>query len=358
MRFTFRIQYLKFKNEMKYTWWKDIDLLEKIIRVLNKHFSLVEYKYFKYKDKLLQINDIEDIIDKANKMKEKRDSFNLMKYKEDEDYIDISVTDEEVDICIYYEKDSIIENIKRIDIFEKLIVDLYDNFKNIFYFGAYIYVGLIDYNYPRLKPMRKYEFLGEDSLINFLSKAHFEAYKELVVEGMEYLYSGELPTGATRKIHDNELFIIRWFDKIKDEKDIERCLIQREDWIYKNMKLKPYDNFTEEGDKLFDSPLEKLGDKDPFFTFYRPSSNLVFKSVVLTKDNNLSQDVADTIKRYSETKSLANGEPIDKIILIVPARKYAMAIQEKAKDIGAYKVFYIDNEGRLWNPLPPGNWRN
>lgn len=206
--------------------------------------------------------------------------------------------------------------------------------------------------------MRNYKFLGDNSLINFISKEHFRKYNELSIEGMEKLYTEDLPSGVTRKIYDNDLCIIKWYDKIESEGDIDKFLMQREDWIYKNLKLELYENFTEEGDKLFDSPLEKLGDKDPFFTFYRPSSNLVFKSVVLTKDNNLSQDVADTIKRYSETKSLANGEPIDKIILIVPARKYAMAIQDKAKEIGAYKVFYIDNESRLWNPLPPGNWRN
>lgn len=113
MKFNFSLNYLTFKNKVGKKWWEKSNILAEVLNVLDKHFNLKDYLFFDYNDKCQQVNGIDDIVNKANKIKNNRDLFELKRNKIDEDKIMIGLTNEDLYINIFNQNGILNENIKK-----------------------------------------------------------------------------------------------------------------------------------------------------------------------------------------------------------------------------------------------------
>ena len=95
-----------------------------------------------------------------------------------------------------------------------------------------------------------------------------------------------------------------------------------------------------------------------FFTAFNNLLHIGYKAITVTLDNDFDPDLKKQLIHYVKEGKLENGEPVNKIYLILPTRQRAVAIQEKAKEIGITGILYPDNNGQIWDINPEGNWRN
>ena len=72
----------------------------------------------------------------------------------------------------------------------------------------------------------------------------------------------------------------------------------------------------------------------------------------------LSDEIKEKIKKTVREKELSDGTPFEHIVLGVHTREEVLSINDEAKEIGVYKVVYIDDLLDLWDINPPGCWKN
>lgn len=326
----------------------------------NTFFEITHYDY----DKKLKLPSINNLI------KEISQKGGLMRFwselKERDERIDVFFPDKKTNL--YSEEISFIMSvplykIKSIEQIHRFMWDTILIFKKISLFGPTIsasYEGNL--NFPRIRPIKQYAFLFEFAIINICDKTYFDnsKFKDDLIskENINKLTQAFRESEELDKTIVDEIIGVTWIKSLK-KKDIEDGLSRREDFIQNHIHLAPSQDFTKEGDKrLFSvNNFEKLSSKE-YFNFYNEKNGLAFKLIVLDRDMQLSEEDKIQIRKHHKFKSLNDGRKINKIIPVLPERRYVIEVDKIAKEVGIYKSLYLDNDLNIWDITPSGNWKN
>lgn len=158
-----------------------------------------------------------------------------------------------------------------------------------------------------------------------------------------------LPPGATRT-QDRRLILIRWARDVADLASLEAARIAQERWLIAEVGLDRDPSYSEEGDLLEDA---EGVEEHPLVTFYGPSGQVGYKAVV---PPTLDPGQWAEMEGWARNRRLPDGTPLERLCLIVPRRGLALELLPRARRAGIDAVLYTDNQGRWWNPAPPGKW--
>ncbi|XOV67682.1 MAG: hypothetical protein ACFHU9_00660 [Fluviicola sp.] len=333
-------------------WWKDLGLFEDLIETINNS-EITNFKYFWADNAFYNID--ESVL--LNELIEGNDIVYLCQHENiDSNYAEFYLNNDSIGINILLNTD---EQVHQLNGLKKLVVDFYKKYQEIVSLGPSVKIFVPFTEFPRLRPIRDYKGLGEWSVINFIDPVYEKSHPETQLTGYEALLNEKLPSGVTRE-EVNGLHIIQWADSINDEDSLHNTLMKREDFIYEHLELELFPDFNEYGDEniYHISALDKTSEEESFFNYYDEEDIMAFKLLTLDKDFKMDQETEDKIQHYVETESLDSGETVEDIVLILPSRESAAAIEERAIEIGVYKVLYLDSDGEVWSMRPFGNWRN
>jgi hypothetical protein len=356
MKYQLKFNYINFHPLPPDTWWKTTNYLYKVLEIVYNS-NIINIRYL-HQDEFIATNNLKQTEKLCEKFTEKDElGFKLTSFNNDylNNAIHFYLTHESIGILLMLTEPSR-------SMFDKLVFliwELYEEFKDIASFGPNIVISSFMHEYPKYKPERNYQNLEPDSLYNFIQAGYFNKNLQIKPDGLEHLFKTELPKGVLRVLKD-DIAAIQWTAKVDQEEEITKALMQREEWIYKHIKLKPTDRFNDDGDKkLYNiSTLQNISEEESFFNYYKERLQVAFKAIVLDENSELDQETIIKISHYNDTSLLDSGAPIKKIVLVLPTRKHAMHINIKAKELGVFKVVYLDDDANIWDMYPAGNWRN
>lgn len=213
-------------------------------------------------------------------------------------------------------------------------------------------------DYPRIRPPRIREILGNDSLFQIIDKrfivlSHNDHLNADVIDDLA-VKAGE--ASWVRQEEKDGFLFLAWGNSLLLE-EVNEKLAMREDFIAHIPAPLQWD-FNEKGDRNIINVelLEKLPEKE-FFTYFEEDWEYAFKLAV-PEDGKINAEVAEQLKSAASLKALADGRGFDEILLVVAGRDHVHAISDQAKELGVYKVLYIDDGLDLWDVHPKGNWKN
>ncbi len=98
-------------------------------------------------------------------------------------------------------------------------------------------------------------------------------------------------------------------------------------------------------------------ERRPPFTLFDTAEGVGYRAVVVQPDGELAGASWSDIAQLTALRELDDGTAVDRVRLIVPVRDSAVAIAEKARELGVDGVLYKDDEDTLWNVMPEGDGR-
>ena len=341
-------------------WMNTITIEELIQKVLNQ--NIIKINYFSNFDSFELIENIKSVHSHYKNKKfisknYKACLFYLTQDKNtDSNYVEFYCDHNSINLNLFVD---IQLNSKQFLSLKELALAIYDDYRDLFYFGPCFHIRVRELDYIRYRPMRDYEGLEDDALLNFIHPSFFSSEHNLIEREDIKLLGLKLPDFVNVTEHDG-LHLIQWIENLESEEEIQQALMNREDFIYQNLKLDPLFNFNEYGDKnVFSiSTLSKVSDKERFFNYYDDRQGAGFKLITLNKDMEVSPEDTQKIQKYLKNKTLSTGEPLNKIVLITPSRETAVKAEQQTKPLGVYKVLYLDNNADVWDMRPIGEWRN
>lgn len=233
--------------------------------------------------------------------------------------------------------------------------------KGFAYFGPSISISFFaDFNYPTLRPPRYMRFFGEHDLVNLFDHRYFERHPDnWLIKQSEVKAMLKGIEGKVEVKNEGDFSLVNW-GKSVDFDALQKALSQKEDLVCDLVEFTPKDGFTEEGDKkiINVSSLEKLEEEHEFFSYYYARGKMAFKMLTLDAAGKIDNGSAKQLKHFAESGTLNDSRPINKILVVLPGRKYMAQIDAQAKDLGVYKLLYLDDEVNLWDTNPGGNWKN
>jgi hypothetical protein len=239
-----------------------------------------------------------------------------------------------------------------LDQFIDLTVRLHTALHDIALFGPEIRVDLLDFPYPRVRPPRETDFWFPGSAVNFLSKKFQREIDYGDPEAIAKMLKAPMPEG-TQRLDKGDLLIFRWVDDLFEGTYVAERLSLQEQWFVKVLNSPIDSSYNEAGD-YHEAPSALV--KKPPLTFYDPMSETGYKAVVLSPDSSMDEELFGEIAAWVRDGTLPDGTPLHQLILILPSREAALRIHERAMAIGVAAVYYTDDQGRWWNPFPPGLW--
>lgn len=355
MKYQLRINHINFKEPQPDNWWKTKTHLSTILKTLFT-CDILPLNYL-YQDRYKRIMNLENTIDECNKLGDDiKFGFSLTSSNIDNINNSISIHPTKESVGILLVVDSTTDNFNKM---VRFLWSLYEDLKDFAYFGPNVVISSFMHKYPKYRPEKYYGNLWTNAIFNFLHKSFYSKNQNTMPKGFERLFDAPLPDGVSRKIAE-DIVAIQWTENVADEEGITNALMQREEWIYNHLNLELDSDFNIDGDKkLYNiSTVTKLGKEESFLNYYREPLQVAFKLIVLDENIELDQETRDKITHYNKTKQLDNGALIKKIVLILPSRKFVSKISSEAKELGVFKVVYLDNEANIWDMTPAGNWRN
>lgn len=351
-RFILDMTNINFKNDEPERWWTIKSYLKTIFTLMDNHNLLNAYKLIFINDKYLEFSSISDLFKILNANSNEEDIF--FQLLSDEDNTDIKSLIQlshiiNISLQIHGEVQHVIDSIN------SFISDLYNKLHEYILLGPSISLRLMDFSYPKIKPPRFTHFLNSDGIIDYIHKEFFTRRPDLMQKNHDLFYTKDLPEYAQRKNINDDLFSINWIYNESDEIKLEKALMDREEWIYNNLNPNILSEYNKYGDKKLTILFNKKK-KTGFFTYYSKLNKTAYKEVNLSKTDFLSQELINELKNYKEKGVTENGKPFNKIMLIVTTREEALAINEKAEEIGVNGALYL-GENFHWNTRPSGNWR-
>lgn len=355
MELLWDIKSLEFIEPEEHYWWQNKPYIEQLVELLERNNHLKQIRYINIADKYYEVKDITDILLRVKQVKKKSFSFELVEDKNDNGKIRVYLTDEMINIQFVVENKPLSK--KLIGQVKKTTIEIYQQFKDIAVLGPGVYITFLDFDFPRFRPIRKINFGNTKSVLEFVDSRFYENkyYCHLKMKNMEKLYTESLPAGCTREKVD-DFYILSWTENF-DEENIRKALMQKEEWLYQVLTPPVRPEFNELGDEQGVTVLPGPHEVNTFFTAFNDLLHIGYKAITLTKENDFDPEVKKQLIHYIKEGQLENGDPLERIYLIVPTRERAVAIQEKAREIGITNIYYIDNDGDFWDICPTGNWR-
>jgi hypothetical protein len=242
---------------------------------------------------------------------------------------------------------------------KKFIVEFTGSFEglNIRCLNSRVDVFDDNVDYPKLRPPKVREILGDESIIQIVDLKYLELNATSVGFSGAFLEMlGAIKHSPNVKVEKiNELFLLTWSPSL-ELNVVNEALSVRDEMLSIVPAPLSYE-FNELGDKniLNLKWTEKLL-KPNFFSYYDEGLQLGIK-LVITQNGILDIEMGKAFKAEAEKMQLSNGKPVLKIIAVCSNREEANAFQNFSQ-FGIYKVLYIDNELNIWDINPKGNWKN
>lgn len=211
--------------------------------------------------------------------------------------------------------------------------------------------------YPRPRPPRRHQSIQIYSVVEYLDLAfHRSGHADAALDGIEALLGEPLPEFATRR-EAGDLVELRWVADPGDEAELQRGATAHELWLATHLPTRIDAGFNAMGD----APERVVGDEapQPPLTLYSPTSELGYKAVVVMPGpggGKIEQGAWAAASSALAAGQLPDGQPLRAVKLIVPLRAQALATSARAKAAGFAAVLYPDDDGRYWDPDPPGLW--
>jgi hypothetical protein len=207
----------------------------------------------------------------------------------------------------------------------------------------------IDLEYPARRPPVSHDFVRLGTVADFFGSAWLS---EKAPELARVAREAKLPAGASR-IVDNDLIVLRWVTDPRSPDDLAEACMRQEDWWRAQVDMPLEGGWNAEGDRgEYPAKLEPC----PPFTLVDRVRHVGYRAVVVMPDGTLDGASWSEIAQLTALRQLADGTPIEHVRLIVPVRDSALAIAERARELGVDGVLYKEGD-TLFNVIPPGNWR-
>ena len=209
----------------------------------------------------------------------------------------------------------------------------------------------LDFAYPMPRPRRLHPLWGVGNVVDFYSRKDREARGH--ADQLERLATRELPPEAHRST-DGDLIIIQWIRDLGDLRAVALAVGAAEGWLGETLDLPMAPDFNTSGhQRLMPAGLESR----PPLTFFDPVQNEGYKAVVPGPDGRLDGAEVEEYATWVRQAALPDGTNLAKLHLIAPSAAAAEALSQDAGEVGAARVFYVDDDGALWDPSPPGWWQ-
>lgn len=212
--------------------------------------------------------------------------------------------------------------------------------------GTVYPIGL---EYPARRPPVSHDFVRLGTLADFFGSAWLS---EKAPELARVAREAKLPAGASR-IVDDDLIVLRWVTDPRSPDDVAEACMRQEDWWRAQVDMPLEGGWNAEGDRgEYPAKLEPC----PPFTLVDRVRHVGYRAVVVMPDGMLDGASWSEIAQMTALRQLEDGTPIEHVRLIVPVRDSALAIAERARELGVDGVLYKEGD-TLFNVIPPGNWR-
>jgi hypothetical protein len=224
--------------------------------------------------------------------------------------------------------------------------------------GAGSSVRVLGLDHAHVRPPREHPVIALGTLATLVD-ADYVADRdrripdENLLRDFATLRAAELPADTAREEREG-LLAIRWTLEPLDAPTMSRACARSEEWLGRALVLPPLWGWNELGDQEIDvSELEP----HPPLTLYDDGSERGYKTVAATKTGQVRPARAlDQIAGWIRDGTLPDGSPVSEVVAIAPSRDAALAIRDRALKLGVSRVVYTDNDARLWDPFPPGDW--
>ena len=212
------------------------------------------------------------------------------------------------------------------------------------------------FDYPRPRPPRRHASIQIYSVVEYFDLAfHRSAHPDAALDGVTALLAAELPAFARRvQAEGSEIVEVRFADDAGDEAQLQRGASAHEIWLSAQLPTRIDGGHNELGDAVE----RMIGDEaaQPPLTLYSPQSGVGYKAVLVLPDGKLERTAWDAAVAVLAAGALPDGQPVGALKIIAPTRRHALRIAEQVKQAGFAAVLYPSDDGRIWNPDPPGQW--
>jgi hypothetical protein len=219
-------------------------------------------------------------------------------------------------------------------------------------FGPRLLIELYDLPYRRVRPPRYMYPWGQGSAANFICRKSFENSEVGTAQDLERIVRAPMPAGTERS-ERGDLIILRWVKDLTDPADVARRRSLQEQWFANVLNLRPDSGYNRHGDRVVTALAQE---PKPPLTFYDSSSETGYKAVALAPDGSTDEELFAEMEEWIDAGRLPDGTPLSQLNLILPSREAALRLRARASAAGFGAVLYIDEEGALWDPSPPGLW--
>jgi hypothetical protein len=198
--------------------------------------------------------------------------------------------------------------------------------------------------YARLRVPRGNALFPQRSLVTFLDRGYQKA-----AEVFDAL-TEPAPAHAQITAH-GELVEMRWA-KTLDDQEIAQASTWHDCWI-RRTKTERDNMFNELGDqKVF------VGGAKPRapFVLYNPLLKLGCIAANVTAGGGLEEAAWNQACAILKARVLPDGDPIEKVWLVLPSRDQAIALHDRVVAAGFESAIYLTSRSTPWDPMPKGPW--
>jgi hypothetical protein len=212
--------------------------------------------------------------------------------------------------------------------------------------------SMASYPYPRPRPPRRHAAINVGAVVDVIDKPWQRSQPVELASKVIAMMDNELPSLARR--HDvNGLTVLRWVEDLTDPSALDRGCTTHEEWLSRYLPTMIDGIFNDQGDA---AEVTQNLEARAGVTKYDPRGKIAYVAVVILPDGEPEEHYWASALELVKKRATGDGAPVEKVRLIVPLRRLALAFAARAKAHGIDAVLYPGEGGRWWNPDPPGSW--
>jgi hypothetical protein len=349
MKIKLRIQYLEKIPRKKFHGQK---VLTEILIYLNEQSLLEKINYLSLNNspRKKEVKSASSLIEESRSWKE--GIFELSAYKENPHKYLIKAKLDDSTLWFYMSLgDDVLPHFSNtiLQQWKQLLIALNKNYFDSLFFGPLIAVEIYDFKYPKLRPERDHPLIKNDQIISIFSRKFQQEHPEGNIKELDRLLKAKLPPSATVE-KQGDLIFFNWTSAgdLADEKKLKKRLIERDRFLAEELNAPIAGGRNEFGDE--EVPTAILSGHPPL-TFYDEFSKSGYKAVVVDKKGKGADEEIGKLAEWVKAGKLPDKTPVESAGIIVPGREQALAVRKRAQAAGIEDVFYVDNDGRWWNPF-------
>lgn len=207
------------------------------------------------------------------------------------------------------------------------------------------------FDYLRDRPPRRSLVFPLGSVVDLID-LHFHESGHVAALPDEARALAETPSDVARSEHDG-LVVARWA-RGATEAELAEAASAHDAWAQRRIPTERMPRWNDLGDQ---QEVKGTTQPRPPLTLYGVKSKVGYKAVMVSPEGELEPTALAEAKAVLERGALADGAPVTTVKLVVPLREQAVALADGARAAGFGAVLYAADDDTLWNPKPPGLWR-